>query len=123
MITNKKVYIVIISKRFMESESSREKFDCRIYRWSNTGQTPPEHARAFLIRTSRYGTNLEAYLILVDEARKHFPEISDESIEIGKVKNSGFFDHHPVISFKIQSDNPVPETFRDYGNATPDFGY
>lgn len=107
-------------------------YECRIYEWSrgdknnnvvSDGQTV--NRRCFIIRRRHYGDNLDAYLHLVEFARRYFPEVKDEDITPGKVMNSGYMDGHAVISFMVNVDWPLPakdSKFR-YLTGFIDFGY
>lgn len=107
----------------MAEQNQRGEFDRRIYRWKfDEREDSPDIARAFIIRTPQYGRCIDTYLTLADEARRHFPHLKNEDIEVGVVKNSGYVDEHAVIHFTISSDSQIPNSFRECGSK-PDFNY
>jgi len=105
----------------MTKTKQETEFDYRVYRWGND-EAQSDTVRAFIIRTLKYGRNLDTYILLADEARRIFGDIKDEDILPGVVRGSGYMDGHPVISFRLPRDKPVPRPFRECGRK-PDFRY
>ena len=68
--------------------------------------------RLFLIRTPNYGTNLDVYNNLFEEAKKYFPNLNMSDVAIGYVQNTGFIDHHAVITFTLNDKELLPNDFK-----------
>ena len=96
-------------------------FDYRIYRWGLENEEPTI-ARAVIIRRPNYGESLDAFLLLATEAKKHFPNVKDSDILLGKINGSGYMDGHAVITFSIPFNSKIPEVFAECGE-TMDFHY
>lgn len=68
------------------------KVDIRIHRWGSDNS-----CRLFYI--GNYGRTLDQLHRLQAEARKHFPDLTDEETDFGVVQDTGYMKGFVLISF------------------------
>ena len=68
--------------------------------------------RLFLIQTPTYGKKLSVFNNLFNKAKQYFPDLKEEDVDLGIVKNTGYMDHHALITFTLEDREKLPEDFK-----------